>query len=232
MRILVVEDDARVASFIRRGLREEQYTVDLAEDGEQALFLSQTGDYDLIVLDWLLPKKSGIEVLRTLRGEKVTVPVLLLTGKGELKDKVSGLDAGADDYLVKPFGFEELLARIRALLRRRGDLIPTILRVSDLELDTLRHRVMRGERELELTNREYELLEFLMRHQGQIVTRTMLAEHVWEYDFDPLSNVIDVHIARLRRKIDDEFTPKLLLTIRGSGYMLQAPHAPDEAAGV
>ncbi|HEX9157009.1 MAG TPA: response regulator transcription factor [Syntrophales bacterium] len=220
MRILVVEDDARLASFIRRGLREEQFTVDVAADGEQGLFLAQTGEFDVIVLDLVLPKVDGIQVVRRLREEGIPVPVLILTAKEELKDKVTGLNAGADDYLTKPFGFEELLARIRALLRRRGDLIPTALRISDLEMDTLRHRVTRAAKEIDLTNREYELLEYLLRHANQTVTRTMLAEHVWEYSFDPLSNVIDVHIARLRRKIDDGFERKLLQTVRGSGYTL------------
>ena len=223
MRILLVEDDARVSSFIRRGLREEQYTVDVASDGEKALFLAQTGEYDLIILDLLLPKRNGLDVLRTLRGDNVTAPVLVLTAKDELHDKVEGLNAGVDDYLTKPFGFDELLARVRALLRRRGDLVPTVLRAADLELDVLRHRITRGGKELVLTSREFELLEFLLRHPNQIVTRTMLAEHVWEHDFDPLSNVIDVHIARLRRKIDEGFSPKLLETVRGRGYILQVP---------
>jgi len=222
MRILLVEDDARVASFIRRGLREEHYTVDVARDGEQALFLAQTGEYDLMILDLLLPKRGGLDVLRTLRAERVTVPILILTAKDEPRDKVSGLEAGADDYLTKPFAFAELLARVRALLRRRGDLVHTTLRANDLELDAMRHRVIRGGRELLLTNREYALLEFLLRHTNHVVTRTMLAEHVWEHDFDPLSNVIDVHIARLRQKIDEGFSRKLLRTIRGRGYMIQA----------
>ncbi|PIQ84486.1 MAG: DNA-binding response regulator [Candidatus Omnitrophica bacterium CG11_big_fil_rev_8_21_14_0_20_63_9] len=222
MRILLVEDDTRVASFIRRGLREEQYTVDVAHDGEQALFLAGTGDYDLVILDLLLPKRNGLDVLRSLRADRVSVPVLILTAKDHPQDKVAGLDAGADDYLTKPFGFEELLARVRALMRRRGALVPTMLKVNDLEMDTLRHRVVRSGRPLTLTNREYMLLEFLLRHQDEVVTRTMLAEHVWEHDFDPLSNVIDVHIARLRRKIDDGFRKPLLHTIRGRGYILQA----------
>ncbi len=225
MRILLVEDDARVASFIRRGLREEHYTVDLARDGEEALFLAQTDEYDLLILDILLPKRSGLDVLRALRAERLGTPVLLLTAKDELQDKVAGLDAGADDYLTKPFGFEELLARVRALLRRRGSLIPTVLRAADLELDVLRHRATRGGRELTFTNREYALLEFLLRHAGQVVTRTQLAEHVWEHDFDTYSNVVDVHIARLRRKIDDGHTLKLLHTVHGRGYQLQAPAA-------
>lgn len=223
MRILLVEDDARVASFIRRGLREEDYTVDAAKDGEEALFLAQTGEYDLVILDLMLPKKAGLEVLRTLRAERVSVPVLILTAKDERGDKVKGLDAGADDYLTKPFGFEELLARVRALLRRRGDMVPTVLRADNLEMDTLRHRVMRGGRELQLTSREYALLEFFLRHTNHVVTRTMLAEHVWEHDFDPMSNVIDVHVARLRHKVDEGFPRKLLQTIRGRGYQLQAP---------
>jgi DNA-binding response OmpR family regulator len=222
MRILLVEDDSRVASFIRRGLREERYAVDVAKDGEEALYLAQTGEYDAIVLDLLLPKRNGLEVLRTLRSERSTVPILILTAKDDLQDKVTGLDAGADDYLSKPFRFDELLARLRALLRRRGDMTPTVLRADELEMDVLRHRVTRAGTVLDLTSREYALLEFFLHHQGQIVTRTMLAEHVWEHDFDPLSNVIDVHIARLRRKIDDGFPQKLLHTVRGSGYVLQA----------
>ncbi len=222
MRLLLVEDDARVASFIRRGLREEHYTVDVARDGEQALFLAQTGEYDVIILDLLLPKRGGLDVLRTLRAERVTVPILILTAKDESRDKVAGLEAGADDYLTKPFAFAELLARVRALLRRRGDLVQTTLRAGDLELDAIRHHVTRGRRDLTLTNREYALLEFLLRHANEVVTRTMLAEHVWEHDFDPLSNVIDVHIARLRQKIDGGFPHKLVRTIRGRGYMIQA----------
>ena len=225
MRILLVEDDTRVASFIRRGLREEHYTVDLASDGEQALYLAQTGEYDIIILDLMLPKRSGMDVLQTLRADGLSTPILILTAKDKLKDKVGGLNAGADDYLTKPFGFEELLARINTLSRRRGDMILTSLRAADLELDTLRHKVMRAGKPLVLTNREYALLEYLMRHPNQLVTRTMLAEHVWEHDFDPLSNVIDVHIARLRRKIDHGFNPKLLQTVRGSGYILEAPES-------
>ncbi|MDP3722274.1 MAG: response regulator transcription factor [Candidatus Omnitrophota bacterium] len=224
MRILVVEDDARVASFIRRGLREQNYAVDVAGDGEHALFLAQTEEYDLIILDWVLPKRTGLEVLRTLRADRVAVPILILTAKDQLQDKVDGLDAGADDYLTKPFRFHELLARVRALLRRRGDLLQTVLRVADLELDTLRHKVHRKGKPCALSSREFSLLEFLMRHANELVTRTMLAEHVWERDFDPMSNVIDVHVARLRQKIEDA-PPTLLQTIHGRGYMLHAPEA-------
>ncbi|MBI4342757.1 MAG: response regulator transcription factor [Candidatus Omnitrophica bacterium] len=230
MRILLVEDDARVASFIRRGLREERYTIDAAKDGEDALFLAQTGEYDLIVLDLMLPKRNGLDVLRTLRKERNTTPILILTARDALADKVQGLDAGADDYLTKPFRFDELLARIRALLRRRGDMVPTVLRAGDLELDALHHRAARGGKALDLTNREYALLEFLLHHTNEVVSRTMLAEHVWEHDFDPLSNVIDVHIARLRRKIDEEFSVKLLHTVRGSGYLLKDPKTASAGA--
>ena len=229
MRILLVEDESQVASFIRRGLREEQYTVDVAEDGEQGAFLAQTNEYDLIILDWKLPKMNGIDVLRALRADGVTVPILLLTGRDTLQDKVMGLDAGADDYLTKPFGFEELLARVRALLRRRGDMIPTVLQVADLELDSLRHCVSRSGHKIDLTSREYSLLEYLLRNTDRVVTRTMLAEHVWEHDFDPLSNVIDVHVARLRRKIDHDHDTKLLQTVRGKGYILQSPASAGEA---
>ncbi len=223
MRILLVEDEPRVASFIRRGLREEQYVVDIASDGERALFLAHTESYDLIILDLTLPKRDGMEVLQDLRTGKNNMPVLILTAKDKLKDKVAGLNAGADDYLTKPFGFEELLARVRALLRRHGEVEPTILRAGDLELDTVRHKVRRQDKELELTNREYALLEYFLRHPNQVVTRTMLSENVWEKDFDTFSNVIDVHIARLRSKIHAGFSSSLLHTLRGKGYVLQIP---------
>jgi len=229
MRVLVVEDDAQVASFIRRGLREEQYAVDVVGDGEEAIFSAGSNEHDLIILDWRLPKRSGLEVLQAVRSDGVTTPVLMLTVRDALADKVMSLDAGADDYLVKPFSFEELLARVRALLRRRGSLVATVMRVDDLELDSMRHRVTRGGERLELTNREYAMLEYLMRNAGRVVSRTMLAEHVWEQDFDPMSNVIDVHMARLRRKVDGAFATKLLQTMRGSGYVLQAPEAGERA---
>ena len=225
MHVLLVEDEARVAGFIRRGLREERFVVDVAVDGEQALLAIQTGSFDLIILDLLLPKKNGMEVLRTLRARKIDVPVLILTAKDNPQDKVAGLNAGADDYLTKPFGFEELLARVRALLRRRGSggLSSEILRAGDLEMDTHRHRVVRAGSELILTNREYVLLEYFLRNPDRVVTRAMLSENVWEQSFDTFSNVIDVHIARLRRKIDEDFSAKLLHTVRGSGYVLKIP---------
>ncbi len=227
MKILLVEDDSRVASFIRRGLREENYAVDLAKDGEEAVFMAQTGEYDLIVLDHMLPKKNGLEVLESLRGEKNTVPVLMLTAKDGLEDKVKGLNAGADDYLTKPFSFDELLARARALLRRRGDMIPTVLKVGDLEMDTLRHAVTRKNKTLELTTREYALLEYFMRHADQVVTRTMLSENVWEHDFDTMSNVIDVHVARLRRKVNEGFKEGYIHTVRGRGYIMQEKQSEE-----
>ena len=223
MRILLVEDDPAVASFIRRGLREEQYAVKVARDGDEALLLAQTEPCDLMILDLALPKRDGAEVLRILRAEHSTIPVLILTARNRVEDKVAGLNLGADDYLPKPFRFEELLARIRALLRRPRDAMPTVLRAADLELDVVRRRVARGDREIPLTSREFALLEYLMRHPGQVVTRTMLSEHVWEHDFDTFSNVINVHIARLRRKVDDGFRLKLLHTVRGTGYQLQIP---------
>jgi DNA-binding response OmpR family regulator len=228
MHVLLVEDDEQVASFIRRGMKDEQFDVDVASDGESALDAAGGGDYDLVVLDWRLPKRNGLEVLQSLRGNGSPVPVLMLTARDELADKVSSFDAGADDYLTKPFSFEELMARVRALMRRRGSLMPTVLRVADLELDSLRHRARRGERRLDLTNREYAILEQLMRNAGHVVSRTMLAEHVWEQDFDPMSNVIDVHIARLRRKVDTDGEPKLLRTVRGSGYLIQDPATPAD----
>jgi DNA-binding response OmpR family regulator len=228
VKILLVEDDKRVASFISRSLREERFVMDEAADGERALFMAQTGEYDLIILDLMLPKRSGMEVLRTLRDDGAITPILILTAKDEVESKVKGLEAGADDYLTKPFRFEELLARIRVLMRRRGDMAPAVLRLADLEMDTLRHRVTRGGEGILLTAREYALLEYLLRHANQVVTRALLAENVWEHDFDTFSNVIEVLIGRLRKKIDEPFFPKLLHTVRGSGYILNIPGESGE----
>ena len=222
MRILIIEDNPKVAGFIKRGLQEEHYAVDLASDGEEGLFLAQNSEVDLIILDLLLPKQNGLEVLRALRKDRINTPVLILTAKDSPKNKVEGLDLGADDYLTKPFGFEELLARVRALIRRKNGLATNTLKLADLEMDLVKHKVTRGQKEIDLTNREYALLQYFLNHVGRIVTRTMLSSHVWEQDFDTSSNVIDVHIARLRRKIDDEFPEKLLRTIRGTGYILEA----------
>lgn len=223
MHVLLVEDDDQVASFIRRGMKDEQFDVHVASDGNAAMSATSGGDFDIVVLDWRLPNRTGLEVLQSLRTSGNPVPVLMLTARDALADKVAGFGAGADDYLTKPFSFEELMLRVRALLRRRGSLIPSVMRVGDLEVDSVRHRARRAETPLDLTHREYAILEHLMRNSGHVVSRTMLAEHIWEQDFDPMSNVIDVHMARLRRKIDGDFEPKLLRTVRGSGYMLRDP---------
>jgi heavy metal response regulator len=222
MRILVVEDERRIAAFIKRGLEEERYAVDVAYDGEEALDWAAVANYDLIVLDVLLPKKDGIEVCRELRAQGNKVPILMLTARDAIEDRVQGLDSGADDYLVKPFAFQELLARIRALLRRSGEIKTPRLQVGDLVLDTITHRASRGGQVIELTAREYALLEFLMRHPGQVLSRTQILEHVWNYDFFTTSNVVDVYIRYLRRKIDKDFEVKLLQTVRGVGYKIEA----------
>lgn len=222
MRILVVEDEQRIAAFLKRGLEEEHYAVDVTYDGEEALDWAFVVDYDLIVLDILLPKKDGIQVCRELRDRGNIVPILMLTARDAVEDRVRGLDSGADDYLVKPFAFQELLARARALLRRGGETKTTRLQVGDLVLDTVTHRATRAGRVIELTAREYALLEFLMRHPRQVLSRTQIAEHVWDYDFYSTSNVVDVYIRYLRRKIDRDFDAKLIQTVRGAGYKIEA----------
>ena len=221
MRILVVEDEWRIAAFIKRGLEEERYAVDVARDGEEALDWAAVVDYDLILLDVLLPKRDGIEVCRVLRSQGSQVPILMLTARDAVEDRIRGLDSGADDYLVKPFAFQELLARIRALWRRSGDVKTTRLQVGDLVLDTIAHRADRDGKIIELTAREYALLEFLMRHPGQVLSRTRIAEHVWNYDFYSTSNVVDVYIRYLRRKVDKGFDEKLIKTVRGVGYKIE-----------
>lgn len=225
MRILVIEDDANVAGFVAKGLREAGHVVDLADNGKDGLFLATTEAYDALVLDRMLPQVDGLTVLRTLRASGSAVPVLLLSALGDVDDRVQGLRAGGDDYLTKPFAFVELLARIEVLARRpRAGAAPeTVLRVADLELDLLARSVRRAGHAIELQPREFRLLEYLMRHAGQVVTRTMLLEAVWDYHFDPQTNVIDVHISRLRGKIDKGFANPLLHTVRGAGYSLRAP---------
>ena len=223
MRILVVDDDRRLCAVIKRGLLEEAYAVDLAYEGEEGAYLAEVNPYDLIILDIMLPNKDGIQVCRELRAKKVNTPILMLTAKDTVEDRVRGLDTGADDYLVKPFAFSELLARVRALLRREGMLKSPELRVGDLILNTLTRQVWRGQRPIELTTKEYVILEYLMRHPNAVVTRTMIEEHAWDYDFDSLSNLVDVYIRRLRRKIDDEKDDGLIQTVRGAGYRLKAP---------
>ena len=222
MRILVVEDEKKVASFIKQGLEEEGYAVDVASDGEEGLAHALAGVHDLIILDIRLPKMDGLRVLQALRQEKVSTPVLLLTVRATIEDKVLGLDAGADDYLTKPFAFQELVARVRALLRRRPEMAPTVLQVGDLILDPARRTVTRGGDKITLTPREFTLLDYFMRNPGRVLTRTMIAEHVWDYAFDTSTNVIDVYVNYLRKKIDADREPKLLQTVRGVGYVLKA----------
>jgi DNA-binding response OmpR family regulator len=222
MRVLVIEDEAKVASFIKRALEEESYAVDLAADGQQGLDLGLTGSYDLIVIDLMLPTLPGLEVLKHLRREKVSAPVLILTAQSQVDQKVNGLDAGADDYLTKPFAIDELLARVRALLRRGTTEAPGILQIDDLILNPATREVTRNSQRIDLTLKEYALLEYFMRHAGRVLTRPMISEHVWNQDFDTFTNVIDVYVNYLRNKIDRGRSRKLIHTIRGSGYMLKA----------
>lgn len=221
MRILVVEDEEKIASFIERGLKEHHYTVDVGRDGEEGQYLAEVNSYDLILLDLMLPKKDGVAICRDLRQQNNATPILMLTARDAIKDKVSGLDAGADDYLTKPFSFSELLARIRALLRRERAQKLDLLQIADLEVNLLNHEVRRGEDNIKLTSKEYGLLEYLMLNANQVVTRTMISEHVWKEDFNSFTNVIDVHIRYLRNKIDKNHSKKLIHTVRGTGYILK-----------
>lgn len=223
MRVLVVEDERKTASFIRKALQAEGYAVDVCHNGEEALAAAGSTPYDAIVLDIMLPGRDGLSVLRRWRQAKNGIPVLLLSARGEVNERVEGLDAGADDYLPKPFALVELAARVRALTRRGSDTKATVLRVADLTLDTVSRQARRGGVEIELTAREYRLLEFLMRSAGRLCGRMMILEKVWDYDFDPGTNLVDVYIKRLREKIDAAFEPKLLHTARGSGYVLRQP---------
>jgi DNA-binding response OmpR family regulator len=220
MRVLLVEDDKPVAEFVRRGLEGEQYAVDVAQDGEEAQRKVRECDYDLLVLDLNLPRGDGFQVLRSLRARGASTPVLILTVRSAVEDRVKGLNLGADDYLPKPFAFVELAARVRALMRRSGRPSDVILRVADLELDRMARTVTRGGREIVLTPREFALLEYLLRNQGRCVTRTMIVQDVWHYTSDTLTNVVDVYINYLRTKVDRDFEPKLIQTIRGVGYQL------------
>ncbi|MFA5147214.1 MAG: response regulator transcription factor [Candidatus Omnitrophota bacterium] len=222
MRILVVEDEKKIADFIKRGLKEEGYAVDAAYDGEEGYFLAKTNNYDLILLDLMLPRMDGLTLCKKLRGEGLHTLIIMLTAKDTVKDKVLGLDSGADDYLTKPFAFEELLARIRAVLRKKDGGLPTVLSVEDLVLDLVTHKVTRAGKEVVLTAKEYALLEYLMRNAGSVVTRTMISEHVWDADFDTFTNVIDVYINYIRNKIDSGQAKKLIHTVRGRGYVLKS----------
>ena len=222
MRVLLVEDEAQIADFVARGLSEQGYAVDVAYDGDEALHWPDVAEFDVIILDLMLPKRNGIEVCRSFREQGIRTPVLMLTARDTVEDRVLGLDSGADDYLVKPFAFAELLARLRALTRREPAVLGTVLQVDDLVFDTATREVSRRGIPLELTTKEGRLLEYLMRHPHHVLTRTMIAEHVWNYDFDNATNVIDVHIRNLRRKIDDPFAVKLIQTVRGAGYRISA----------
>ena len=224
MRLLVIEDDPTVSAYITKGMKEAGHTVDTANNGKDGLFLATTEDYDALIVDRMLPELDGLTIIKTIRGAGNTTPALILSALGEIDDRVKGLRSGGDDYLVKPFAFAELLARIEILSRRRdssaqkGD---TKLFSGDLELDLLARKVIRGGKSIELQSREFQLLEYILKHKGQVVTRTMLLEHVWDYHFDPQTNVIDVHISRLRSKIDKGYETKLIRTVRGAGYIIE-----------
>jgi DNA-binding response OmpR family regulator len=224
MHLLVVEDEQRLANLLRRVLSEERHVVDVAYDGRDGLGLAASDTYDLVILDLMLPGVDGLEICRTIRAHGITAPVLMLTARGAVEDRVAGLNVGADDYLVKPFAMEELLARVNALLRRRGrdlDVDPQ-LQVGDLTLDLVRHEARRGGRIIELTAKEFALLEYLMRHRGQVLTRTQIIDHVWRYDSDALSNVVDIYIHYLRDKIDRGASRPLIKTVRGVGYRIES----------
>ncbi len=224
MRILVIEDEKRIADFLHRGLASAGYAVDMVGAGREALAAVHTTDYDLLILDLMLPDMDGLEVLEHVRRRKVSPPVLILSARGALDDRVKGLESGADDYLVKPFAFVELLARVRALLRR-GQSIPEKLQVGDLVLDCIRRKVARAGEPIDLAPKEFGILEYLMRNKGRPLSRTMIVEHVWDMDYDGLTNIVDVYIRHLRSKIDDRYPRKMIQTIRGLGYMIDAPEA-------
>ncbi len=230
MRILLVEDEARVAGFIAKGLREQCYAVDVAADGEQALYDAAVNDYDLVILDVMLPARDGYALCRELRASGFRAPILMLTARDSVDDRVAGLDSGADDYLVKPFDFKELLARLRALARRSGPPRPRIAQVADLTVDTGSHAVARGGKPVNLTAKEYALLEVLVLNEGRVVGREQIAQHVWDESFDPLSNIIDVYVKRLRNKLDTGYSRRLIHTRRGEGYLMavEAGAADDQ----
>jgi two-component system OmpR family response regulator len=222
MRLLIIEDDCDAADYLIKAFREVGHVADKALDGEEGLALALEGQYDVLIIDRMLPKRDGLAVIGTLRSQRIETPAIILSALGQVDDRVKGLRAGGDDYLPKPYAFAELLARVEVLARRRGGRgQETVYRIGDLELDRLSHRVNRGEAEILLQPREFRLLEYLMKHAGQVVTRTMLLENVWDYHFDPQTNVIDVHISRLRSKIDKGFARPLLHTVRGAGYMIR-----------
>lgn len=221
MRILLVEDEKKVASFIQQGLEEENYSVDVAHDGEKGLLMAESEQYDLLILDVMLPKKNGLELIKDFRARKGTTPALMLTAKSATDDKVAGLDSGADDYLTKPFAFAELLARVRSLLRRGAKDKSTVLAMADLELDTVTHKAKRAGRLIELTAKEYALLEYFLRNKDRVLSRTLISEHIWDYNFDTGTNIIDVYVNHLRNKIDSGAEKKLIHTVRGVGYVIK-----------
>jgi two-component system copper resistance phosphate regulon response regulator CusR len=225
---LLVEDEPRVAGFIAKGLREQSYAVDVARDGEEALYYAAVNPYDLVILDVMLPVKDGYAVCRELRGSGFRIPILMLTARDAVDDRVAGLDCGADDYLSKPFDFKELLARLRALCRRTAEIRPEVIQVADLALNTANHVVSRAGRPIGVTAKEYALLEFLMLNQDRIVNREQIAQHVWDENFDPFSNIIDVYVRRLRTKVDAGFARPLIHTRRGEGYILTARPVPAD----
>jgi two-component system copper resistance phosphate regulon response regulator CusR len=223
MKILIVEDEQKTGDYLKQGLSEAGFVADLARDGVDGLHLALTDDYDLVVLDVMLPRLDGWQVLREIRQKGKHLPVLFLTARDQVEDRVKGLEFGADDYLVKPFAFSELLARVRALLRRGRTNEPELLQIADLELDLLRRRVTRAEKRIDLTAKEFALLELLLRRQGEVLPRSLIASQVWDMNFDSDTNVIEVAVRRLRAKIDDDFEPKLIRTVRGMGYVLEIP---------
>lgn len=220
MRVLLVEDDTRIANFVSKGLRENSYAIDVAYDGEQGIYQTTIHDYDLIILDVMLPKIDGFEVCRRIRENGNKTPILMLTARDAIEDKITGLDFGADDYLTKPFEFRELLARLRALLRRKSEFSSPKIVIADLKIDTIAQRVWRRGKEISLTTKEYSLLEYLAREKGKVVGREEISTHVWDENFDVFSNLIEVYIKRLRAKIDEGFSPQLIHTRRGAGYIL------------
>jgi len=224
LRILVVEDDSETASYLTGGLEEEGHAVSWSRAGRDGLFLAMSENFDLLIIDRMLPELDGLTLVKTLRAARIETPILFLTTMAGIDDRVTGLNAGGDDYLVKPFAFSELVARVKALSRRpRGTTVDTSFKVADLELDVVKHVVKRGGQQIQLQRREFRLLEYLMRHAGQVVTRTMLLDNVWNYHFDPKTNVVESHLSRLRTKIDKGFSPELIHTVRGAGYCLRAP---------
>lgn len=223
MKALLVEDDRKTAAYLRKGLSESGFSVDVTENGDDGLHLASNGRYDIIVLDIMLPERDGWSVLGALRRSGNQTPILILTARDTVQDRVKGLEQGADDYLVKPFAFSELLARIRTILRRGSKIQPAALRIADLEIDLVQHRAVRGGKKLDLTPKEFALLSLLVRRRGEVLTRTVIADQVWDLNFDSHTNVVDVHVRRLRSKVDEGFEPKLIQTVRGVGYVVEGP---------